>query len=251
MKNKRYIYIIVILFISVFLFFIFYGINAIKDYNKDEILIVSDNIFRKYKSKWFKIQDMKSMNWKKFHIYVNNDYYGDKYLYYNEKWYIFEKDKKALTYSGDILAFNANYKVVKFNEINNYSDKNIEKILEENKSENLGIENSYYIDVDIDNDGSLERIYVVTNRFSDKLNSGKFFSYVFLVKKEKITYIYKEESNDSDSYSGCKPYISNIIDVDEDNKYEIIMTCSYYSNGIKKYNLYEYQKGKFNLLVSN
>ncbi|MDO5002951.1 MAG: hypothetical protein Q4E39_01810 [bacterium] len=251
MKNKRYIYIIVLLFISISLFLIFYGINIIKDYNKDEILIVSDNIFRKYKSKWFKIQDIKSMNWKKFHIYVNNDYYGDKYLYYNEKWYIFEKDRKALTYSGDILAFNTDYKVLKFNEVNNYLDENIKRVLNENNSEEVGIEDSYYIDVDIDGDNSLERIYVVTNRFSEKLDSGKFFSYVFLLKNNKITYIYKESSKDNNSYSGCKPYVNNIIDVDDDGKYEVILACSYYSYGSTKYNLFKYNKGKFNLLVSN
>ena len=74
---------------------------------------------------------------------------------------------------------------------------------------------------------------------------------MFFVKNNNITYIYNESSIDADSYSGCKPYISNIFDIDDDKKYEIAMACSQYSDGQVNYKIYKYDKGKFNLLVSN
>lgn len=250
--NKRYIYVIIGLIISFFLFFFIYGINSIKNYRNDETLILSDDVaFRKYKGKWGKINSHKNLNWKKYHIYINNEYFDDQYLYYNEKWYIFKKDKTAIPYNGDILAFNSDYKVINFNTTNINFDKYIKKVLNDNKANNYGIDSSYYSDLDLDSDGILERIYVISNRFSKELDSGMFFSYIFLVKDGKITYIYKDSSIDNNSYEGCKPYISNIIDIDNDNKYEIVIACSYYSDEGTNYKLYKYHKGKFNLLVSN
>lgn len=252
MKNRRYMYVILGLIFSLLLFYILYGRNIKKNYDDYEALILPNDIsFVKSKNKWTKVIDNKFFNWKEYYIYTNNEYYGRKNLYYNEKWYIFEKDKTPLMYNGEILAFNKNHKVLEFNTIDIKFDEYINKVLEDNAIDKNTAMTSYYINLDLDGDDDLEKIYVVTNRFEIENISNKFFSYVFFVKNNNITYIYNESSIDADSYSGCKPYISNIFDIDDDKKYEIAMACSQYSDGQVNYKIYKYDKGKFNLLVSN
>ena len=117
---------------------------------------------------------------------------------------------------------------------------------------NQELTSSYYISFDIDSDTKEEQLYVVSNRFPiENLGVNKYFSFVFLVKNEKIIYLYKDLEKTTDGYDGCKPYVSNIIDIDSDNSYEIILNCSDYSTGQTISKLYKFKRNKFELIVSS
>ena len=83
-------------------------------------------------------------------------------------------------YNGEILAFNKNHKVLEFNTVDIKFDEYINKVLEDNEIDKNTAMTSYYINLDLDGDDDLEKIYVVTNRFEIENISNKFFSYVFL-----------------------------------------------------------------------
>lgn len=52
-------------------------------------------------------------------------------------------------------------------------------------------------------------------------------------------------------YDSCKIYLQNIIDLDNDNKYELITGCGYYSNNGVINNIYTLKNKEYKLLISN
>lgn len=257
MKSKRKVYIIVIVVMILLssLFFLVFGLDMIEKKNEDSTLIVGDTSFRNKGGKWTNSSldtEKKESNWKLFQTYVDNEYFGEYYLYFSDKWYLFSKDKKAVNYDGELLAFNnKKYKVFDYDlkEIEDYSDVNI--ILEENGISFIpNYTSNYYIDLDIDYDGKDERLYLISNLFPlDPVDDKIFFSIVFLKKGDKIIKLY--EKKEEDAFSGCSASISGILDLDWDNKYEIVLKCSYYSTNGTDFSLYNFSKGSFHKLVSN
>ena len=63
--------------------------------------------------------------------------------------------------------------------------------------------------------------------------------------------IYKKIEKTEDSYSGCKPYIKSILDVNNDNKYEVIINCAEYSTNKIHSTMYKYKNNQFENVVSS
>lgn len=239
------------------LFFLTIGQKLIK-MEKEENIILVDNeaIFRKNGTEWNPVsfEDVNLYNWKEYYTYIDHSYYGNYNLYFNEKWYLFKGKNQAVNYEGDLLALRGNikYKVVDFilYDIEDFTDA--KRVLKEN---NLPVDSvltsSYYINRDIDHDGNKEVIYTISNKFPMEDVGDTSFSFIFMIKDNRVIYLYKNIEPLNDVYSGCQPYINNLIDINEDNHYEIIMGCSYYSNNGVKYGMYEFTGDKFKLLVSN
>lgn len=257
-SNKRYLFIFIVIILFSLTLFIILGPNSLKkEKMKPTIIIDNDSIFEFDGNRWGRVDTttkIDNLNWKKFNVYIDNESYGKFYLVNQGKWYLFDDDKNAINYESSLLAVDTNnkYKVVniKRNSISDFTY--IHKVLAEY---NLDIEQTYtssdVIEVDIDNDNKNEYIYTITNKFPDTEIPTKSFGFIFMVKNNKIYYLYDHVSNNEDIYDGCKPYINNIIDINQDNKYEFIISCSYYSNNGVEQKLYEFNNSNFNLLVSN
>ena len=259
MKNKRrYIKIIVVIVILSVIFLLTVGLNLIKKEQEIDLIVLDSNvIFKKQNNKWYSIKkdsELKKYNWQFLYTFVDNEYLGKYYLYFDEEWYLFDKDKNALNYNGSLIAFNdSKYKVINFNTSDIVDNTYLNKILTENNLDlNQELTNNYYFSFDIDNDNKDEQLYVVSNRFPiNNLNTSTYFSFVFLVDNGKIITIYEDIEKTDDSYSGCKPYIKSILDINDDNKYEVILNCAYYSTGEINSSMYEYKHNKFKLVVSS
>lgn len=257
-SNKSIIIFIVLLIGLSTIFMLTIGVKLIKDNkNKDVIIVGNEAIFEKQDNKWVNISfaDINNYNWKKYYTYIDNQYYGYYSLYNNEKWYLFKDKNQAVNYNGDLLALNGEtrYKVVQFN-LHDIENKDyITKVLNDNNiKDDSELSSSSVVYVDIDNDGEKEPIYTISNKFSMEDVGNTYFSFIFMVKNDKIIYLYKKLEKDLDSsYSGCKPYINSILDVDEDDQYELILSCGYYSNNGIRHSLYKFKEGVFKLLVSN
>ena len=70
-----------------------------------------------------------------------------------------------------------------------------------------------------------------------------------MVKNNNSYYLYKDTSNEM--FDACKPYISGILDVDNDKNYEVIVNCGKYSNQGTNVSLYKFNKKNFEKVVSN
>ncbi len=253
--NKRYLKIIIPLVVLSSIFFIVVKFSSANNPKKDTIVVVGDTAFHEVRENYFEKMSEdeieNNVDWNSYYIFVDNSYFGKYNLYYSDKWYLFTEDRKAKKYDGELFATNnKNIKVLSLekNQISDFSD--VEMILSSKSiSFTPNYTSSYYVDFDIDNDNSVERLYVVSNLFPvDPVPDSRFFSLVFLKKDDNIFELYSSISDDS--LSGCKPDITNIVDINNDNKYEVVLGCSYYSVDGIKYNIYNFDKEKFNKLVS-
>ena len=130
-------------------------------------------------------------------------------------------------------------------------DTYVNYVLQEN---NLDGENqfttSYKVDVDFDNDGEVEELYLISNAFPMDFNPEKIFSIVFMIKNDYVYYLYNDVSTNT-SFNGCKPFLKAILDVDNDGLYEFVVSCAKYSTSIETDMLYKYVDDSFKIVISN
>ncbi|MEE0014973.1 MAG: hypothetical protein UE699_04750 [Bacilli bacterium] len=255
--KKRYIVILIIIAVYFTVFFLLYGRDEMKNSKLKTTLIIGDNtIWQLDEKKWYNIANAKEkeeLNWKEFTVFVDNEKLGKYNLVFDNKWYLFDNKRKPVSYSGSLIAYSANYemKIKNFNQekISDYTKVN--KVLSENNiSTGQELTSNTQISVDIDNDGVDEKIYVVGNVFPRETDPDYIFSVVFMEKNDIIYPIYKSVDKNR-SFNGCKPYINSIIDVNDDNKYEIVLSCSKYSTEGTIDMLYKFNNDKFSIIVSN
>lgn len=250
--NKKYIKLIIVLLILSILFFVTIGIKLIKQDKKNNYIIIDDSfIMENHNNSWSIInKNIKKYNWKFYNIYVDHEYFGNHYLYFNNNTYIFDSNKRALNYTGELIAFNnKDYKDLNIDIKNSIDNTYLNKLLKKDKISSIdGLKYNYYIDVDIDSDNEFEKIYVVTNKFSEENKTNIDVSYVFFVDNNKIRILYKEIKKNDERLSGCIPYIRNIIYDGE--KHYVLLECASYSIGVKNVTLYEYSNRSFNKKLS-
>lgn len=257
-KKKRYIVILVILIVYAIIMMLSFGEKSIKEKKKYVTLIIGDSAIWNYSDEsWLNITNTKtidSLSWLDYNVYLDNRLKGNYFLWNdNNKWYIFDSNKKAIVRDGMLLATRANYEVkvkdFSTNEIRNYY--HVEKVLEEN---NLSPSSKYTTAmetaIDIDNDGTNEQFYFVSNVFSLDYNPTKIFSFVFMVKNSKVYPIYTDVAPNKGT-NGCKPYLSAVLDIDEDNTYEMVVSCGKYSTATPVEMLYKLTEDGFKILISN
>ena len=228
----------------------------IKDKDEATIVIGDTSIWIYKEEGWTNITNPKtieSLSWQEYDVYLNNKLLGQNYLWNEDKWYIFDQNKKAIPRDGNLLAIKSNYdiKVKDFisKEIRNYYY--VEKVLEQNElttSENFTVAEE--TSLDIDNDGYDETIYFVGNAFSLDYTPSKVFALVFMVKNNNIYMIYQDIDTYT-TYNGCKPYLSAVLDIDQDKQYELVISCGKYSTNKPVDMLYKLENEKFEILISN
>lgn len=260
-KNKKLATIlIIILIVFVLIMFIVFGISAFRKEKERLYIVVDNNAMWIYKNnKWATISkdDAKSYNWTAFDVYEGNSFSGRDYLMYtNNKWYIFDNAKKAVIPKDQVLAIggNINVSVLDFSttNIDSNDDVYINSILKRyDISDTKNFTTKEKISLDFDGDGKYEDLFILSNIFPSYFIPSISYNLIFL-RDDNATYIvYKNISKYSDDYSGCKAYVNNIIDINNDKNYEILIGCGYYSVQGVYHALYTFKDNKYQLLISN
>lgn len=252
--KKTYIILIAIVIVFFIIMFLIFGIDVLKREKYDITIIVENDTVWTYKNRrWSNVDSFSDYNWKKYDIYLNNVNKGNYSLWYSDKWYAFDDNKKAVKLDGSLLAIKSNINIPIYDydvlEIDDYSY--VDEVLEDN---DLSISSQYTVSkkiiLDIDNDGENEEFYIISNAFPMDFNPNKIFSIVFMVKNGEIYPIYNNISKNT-GFTGCRPYFSGFLDIDEDSKYEVILSCAEYSvSGVSRM-LYKYENNEFKKLISN
>lgn len=257
-KKKRYIVILAALAIYVVIMLLVLGKDLLIP-SKDKLtLIIGDETVWTYEDdSWTNVtksSTISALNWKEYKVYMDNKAFGNYYLWKNDnKWYVFDDKKNAIPTDGNLLAYSSNYKV----KVKDFSSKDIrnyyhvEKVLEQN---NLSTSSKYTVatetNLDIDNDGINETFYFVSNAFSLDYNPSKIFSFVFMVKNSKVYPMYTDVAPNMTN-NGCKPYLSAVLDIDQDNVYEMVVSCGRYSINKPVDMLYKLTNEGFEIIISN
>lgn len=256
MQNKKVYIVLIIFFLAFFcIMFFTYAIPNIEK-EKEELVLIVDNdaAWERKENKWINLDSTgkQSLNWQLFTIHLNQKKYGKYYLWYDEKWYAFNDQKQPVKLEGMLLAYQSNYEisVLDFQEQEVNSNAYIQKVLSShNLSTKSKFTSSYKISLDFDQDGQIEEFYAITNAFAIDFQASTIFSFAFMVKENSIYIIYEEIGNNY--YDACKPYFHAFINVDKEMPYEVILNCGGYSLEEQKTNLYQFQKNKFQSLISN
>lgn len=257
-KKKRYVVILVVLAIYAVIMLLVMGKDLLIPSKNEAILIIGDtSVWKLKEDSWTNLtmrSSIEELNWQEYKVYLDNKEYGNYYLWQNgDKWYLFDKDKKAVAREGTFLAtqanFNINVKNFKTEDIRNYY--HVEKVLESNDlSTSSKLTVATQTSIDIDNDGKQETFYFVSNAFSLDYNPSKVFSLVFMVKDSKVYPMYTDIAPNQ-STNGCKPYLSAVLDINQDNLYEMVISCGKYSTDKPADMLYHLTDEGFKIIISN
>ena len=256
--SSRYKVITIILVVYLVVFFLIYGLSNIKNGQRKLTLLVGDNTVWDYSNRsWLNItreETLDSLNWQEYKVFLDNKYFGEYSMWYDDnKWYAFNSNKTAVKMEGELIAYKANYdlKIKEFETKENNNNTYIHQVLKDNNlstSSQMTVNN--VVNFDIDADGVEEQFYVISNAFASDFYPDTIFSIVFMVKEQKIYSMYTniEKANYG---NGCKPYIRTFLDINDDDKHELILTCAKYSVQEPEDMLFQLNKEKFDLLISN
>ena len=259
-KNLRYIILILILVIYFLILYLFVG----KDYVKEgklatRIVIGEHTVWELENRKWLNISQnetkIKELNWKEFNVFINSKKLGKYYLWKNDSWYIFDKEKNAYQYQGNLFAYQANYEInlFDFNEEQIDSDGYIQEVLINNGlSLDLNLTVGTLVKYDFDSDLEEERLYLISNAFPEPEDHqpDKIFTFIFIVDNEQIEILYNSIEKNK-GLNGCQPFLDYILDIDDDGRGELILKCARYDRLPPLVMLYDKVEDKYNLVISN
>ena len=237
--------------------FLMLGVPNIRQGNLEATLIVGDNTTWIYKDqKWGFLRyntSMEQFNWNEFHVFEDNQDMGDYLLWHDDKWYVFDQNKKAITMNGKMVAYQANFemKVKDFQETKVDDYTFVQQVLQENGiSTSSKFTSIYKVLIDFDGDSVEEEFYVISNAFPLDFEPETTFSIAFMVKDNEIYMLYNDVSSNR-GLNGCKPFYHTFIDTNYDGVYEVILSCGKYSATEQVDMLYQMIDGEFKLLISN
>lgn len=259
-NNKPYLFVLTLLGIFLLIVFFTVGLDSLKNRNKKLYLIVDQSSVWEYgKTKWKNVdrQNFLAYNWQKCQYYEDGIFIDQNYLVYtNNKWYVFDSNKDAIIPNSKFLAVGGGKKVTvkKSNMID--TDQSDQLVIEQVLRENAISDFDHFatkskLVIDLDNDNKKEVLYVLSNMFLTDFSPSKVYNLVFVKDQDSIIYIYKDIDSIDNMYNNCKVYLNNILDVNKDSKYEIIIGCGYYStNGVMN-RMYTLKNKEYKLLISN
>lgn len=259
--KKVYIGLILFFVVLGIVMFLLFGLDSLKREKYTTTLVVGDNTTWIYQKKAWKRVNSNSiydeLSWKKYQVFENNEKLGTYNLWHSDKWYVFDDEKNAVNLNGEMFAYKSDFdiKLDRFSKDETEIDNYISTVLEDKGlPSDSEFTKSYKTDVDIDHDGVEETFYVISNVFSLNFTPKRLFSIVFMVKDDKIYYLY-DDVRDYLAYSGCSPEIVSFVDVDgeveEDNTDEVIISCYQYSNLGRIDMMYYFNGERFKMLISN
>lgn len=240
MKDKSVKIILIVLTVYLAIMLIIFLPEYFRN-KKDNIYILSGNFVKiKYeKGAWSRITDTSDYKLKEFSVYESSQYIGQYKLLFSNRFYLYDLDGKTVDYNGVLFAYRGSlglkvYDVVNKLELDDDDKYNLKKVLsmiDINYTEELNLFQK--ADLDIDNDGDLEKVYCINNYYIDN-PSDKVFSLIYVSDNDKIKILEKKIIDSSEIYDEESYEIHKILDIKEDNKMELLYTKNYYSQPEKE-----------------
>lgn len=234
-----------LLFLNIFIiqFFIFEKVYASE--TNDKYLIVDNySIFKYQNNKWYQSSNFDEKN--QYEVYINNSYFGKYYLRDPQKFTLYDKNNNKVIYDGELFAYSINSKVKnKTFEKHKLTTKEIEdvkKLLNMNLTEkDLSINEC--IDIDIDNNGTVDKIINISNLDID--NQEKYINFLYIeTNSNRKQTIINESIEVKNSLLAPRYMIKYVINLENKKNDSIIIRKSYFSDaGETEYIFFENDNG--------
>lgn len=247
--QKKYIVIISILLIYVGITLLIFGIDK-NSVSNGTYIVIGDNTRWKFEDNdWYNLDAEDNIfDDTEFTVYKNQLYQGKYYLQnYNDTWYFFDKNNQSHDLYGQLFAYSSKdeISVIEFKE----EETTLQELIDLLKKYDIVISSmsdiSYAqkISLDLDNDQKEEYIYCISNLMAEH-TSDNLFSFVLYVNENNVSEIIQNESTVNYIYS-----VSNIIDLNGDQKYEIIIEHQKPMNAAMNcHSMYQLKKEKYELI---
>ena len=220
--------------------------------NEGYVIVGQHAMFSYHNNKFYNVpfgsKVMNELDWHEFTVLEDYKVKGNYLLHYDEKWYLFTKDKTAVNYENDnIIALTANYNMhYEYKEASEIVDNEyVNKVADEKGVLVEDLTANEEVHMDIDSDNKPETFYLISTALPVMPSDNKEYSIVFMVKDKKIYPIYDNLGKEMLNFS-CKPKIEGFIDLNGNNNYEVILSCSTISPLEQRVIIYEMvsKKGK-------
>lgn len=187
-------------------------------------LFMGKNVRFHYSNGTWTNDDNKS-SYNKFQIYniMNNKKIGTYDIKYDDGWYARSKGRYTSVEGVIMYKGKGKLNIISYEEKGKLDNGEVAKIL---KKFNLPTKNynGYYIEIDVDNDGNKEKIYALKNYYSGMyFKETSYYSGIFIIKGSSIKEIVLDKSSKQLDYTN---EITYIMDVDNDDMFEILISRS-------------------------
>lgn len=259
-RKKLYITIFVLLGIYFVVMFIFVIYPAMKDGKRETYVIVNNDAKWKYEDrKWqdISIGEKKLYNWQKFDIYQNQKELGNYFLLDSNGWHIYDDERNPVKKDGvSLFAIRSNqdYEFAFYDTVD-VDQENIgyvEEVLNEHNITTRDFTVCEMFSYDLDQDGEEEKVFTVSNMFITEYTTvpRNIFNFIFVVDSGKIIPVLEEVDTYDKMYHHCSASVAYVVDLDGNGTFELITSCSYYSNQGTCIELYEKVHGKYDKVKS-
>lgn len=195
---------------------------------KEKLYIITDNYRIKYEfGKWsFNNTDKKE----EYTFYENGEYKGKYLALLLDKIRLYDNGSKV-NYKGKILGYRGSLKLEVYNIIEDSKLEETDKLAIDKFLEKENIKATYdtlYLQkaiLDVDNDGTEETIYCVSNNLDE--NSQVAFAAIFVSDGDKTDVLVSNSEKAEDKMMLKLYNLENIFDIKKDKKIEILYSTGY------------------------
>lgn len=244
--KKGVVITITILLVYLGVMYFFFGKDNLKEQKANDILLIHYGTKFKYNNyKWTKMEeeDYLEYNGKFYDVYQEQSLYGNYELTFNNKWYLFDKNRNLVNYDYELFAHHGEKKLefIPYNVIN--IDSGDSKVINEaikliGIEDYTGLVEGEKVTINYDNDYRDETFYIIKNELNEKVFTIAFFVDGKDIKIIDYDLLDKEESIMLKFYN-----FHSIIDIGLDKKYEVIISQSTFGEHIP-YCHYMFYKGR-------
>lgn len=260
MKKKKKSYYIVFILLFLYLLFMFYFFVIPSSHKSSRKMYIMVDNTAKWKFEGKKWEDIKSTesnlyDWQEFSIYKRGNYLGKYYLLYNDQFLWYDKNRHPIQKNGStMLAVRSNqdFKVAEYSTttISLEDMSYVDEILQQYNISTREIIFQEAFSYDLDSDGNQEKIFTVSNLFEPNYAPDKIFSFIFVVKNDRITVVSSMVDTLDKKNEHCRSYVHSLVDTNQDGNYEFITGCGYYNSTKNCVEMFEYQKNQYKKIKS-
>lgn len=256
MENKKKIIIVVsILLVYFLIMMVFFGFDSLKKKVYHLEVLIAPSTYLKYeRGVWKDIkEDEAKLLGQTYRIYDNHKFlYNGVLQYTDENWYAFDENNKPLSLPENFFAYRGNLKmdVINYNLVN-MSQTEIEEASSILKQHHITFKPEFTktlkIDVDLDHDGERETIYIISNALGMEEQSI-YFSIAYIKNSGNIEVVIDDVSDDM--YQVPSLNLKEIIDIEQDEIYELIFEKIYFDQKGTCHEIFKYEKESYKSVKS-
>jgi len=237
--KKNYMIVFISMAIYFLVVFFLFNINSNSDKKVDEfyLLFRDKKLIHFMNNEWNELSNDNDIIYSnKFLVYEDNQYIGKYDVRINDKLYLFDNNRDSIKIDGEFFAVatESEFGIIDYEieSIDNINDEHLMNIIKKYKLKLNNINDlniNQKILLDFDNDNYIEELYFISNMFNSKNINNDGFSFVYYIDNKKNNVIYNTIASNKDKLNSYFYDIANIIDYDNDNKYEIIINHQQFS----------------------